>query len=299
MLPQEHLALPLADLLLDLRLDLLLRLGKLQLPLHVNQHPPQPFLDSARLQQRLALGRGDVDVPSYEIRKAPGLLDAFQDLLHHLLRESHLDAQLGGALANFLVQRHERRILGIERREVGRLLHHRFDVALALRVLEHGGAVVSVQQQLNATQPTLHLADSCNRPRRVEHLGLHRLHVLSLRYGEDHLLLTPQRRLDGAKRRRPPRANRCGDPGEHHRLAQREHRQPHPRRRDFWHLDLLVRRGTGRISFCHSDSCEARTVPPFGLSCGPFVGGTPFLAPCSCRDGRARERPACQYGRRA
>ena len=51
LLAQEHLALPLAQLLLDLRLDVLLGLEHPDLALHVHQHAAQPLLDREGLEQ--------------------------------------------------------------------------------------------------------------------------------------------------------------------------------------------------------------------------------------------------------
>ncbi len=56
LLAQVHLALPLAQLLLDLRLDLFLRLEHADLPLDVDEHAAEPLLDAQRLEQALLLG---------------------------------------------------------------------------------------------------------------------------------------------------------------------------------------------------------------------------------------------------
>ncbi len=50
LLTQEHLALPLAQLLLHLLLDVLLRLHQRQLPLHQHQQRPEPLLHRQRFQ---------------------------------------------------------------------------------------------------------------------------------------------------------------------------------------------------------------------------------------------------------
>ncbi len=86
LLPQEHLPLPLADLLLDLRFDLLLCLSKLQLSLHVNQHPPEPLFHTTRLEQRLSFGGGNVYVSSYQVGEATRLFHAIEHLLDDFLR---------------------------------------------------------------------------------------------------------------------------------------------------------------------------------------------------------------------
>ena len=67
LLAQEHLALPLAQLLLDLGLDVLLGVEHADLALHVDQDAAEPLLDAQRLEQRLPLGRGDVDVAGDEV----------------------------------------------------------------------------------------------------------------------------------------------------------------------------------------------------------------------------------------
>ena len=56
LLAQEHLALPLAQLLLDLGLDVLLRIEHADLALHVHQHPAEPLLDARA--SRAAPGAG-------------------------------------------------------------------------------------------------------------------------------------------------------------------------------------------------------------------------------------------------
>jgi len=72
---QEHLALPLAQFLLDLRLDLLLRFEHADLPLDVHEHPSQPLLDAQRLEQALFLRDGEFDVTGHEVGEASGILD--------------------------------------------------------------------------------------------------------------------------------------------------------------------------------------------------------------------------------
>src|SRR6185312_9771450 len=71
LLPQEHLPLTLAQLLLDLRLDVLLRVEHADLPLDMDQDPAQPLLDREGLEQGLSLRRGDIDVAGYEVGKPP------------------------------------------------------------------------------------------------------------------------------------------------------------------------------------------------------------------------------------
>ena len=70
LLAQVHLALALAQLFLDLRLDLFLRLEHADLPLDVHEHAAQPLLDAQRLEQPLLLGDGQLDVAGDEVGEA-------------------------------------------------------------------------------------------------------------------------------------------------------------------------------------------------------------------------------------
>ena len=105
LLAEEHLPLPLAQLLLHLGLDVLLGIEHADLALHVDQHPAEPLLDAERLEQPLALGRGDVDVPGHQVGEPAGLVDAGQHLLDHFIRQSGLLAQLGRARPRLAMQR--------------------------------------------------------------------------------------------------------------------------------------------------------------------------------------------------
>src|SRR2546425_12937239 len=94
LLAQQHLTLPLAQLLLDLRLDLLLSVDDADLALHVHQHAPQSLLDREDLEQCLALGRLHVEVARHEVGEPAVISDSLQDLLHHVLGYPGLLAEL-------------------------------------------------------------------------------------------------------------------------------------------------------------------------------------------------------------
>ena len=79
---QKHLALTLAQLLLDLRLDILLRLHESDLALHVHQHPAQPILHRQRLEQSLLLRHRQLDVAGHKVRETPGVVDRVEHLVH-------------------------------------------------------------------------------------------------------------------------------------------------------------------------------------------------------------------------
>ena len=97
LLAEKHLALPLAQLLLDLGFDVFLRVQQVDLPLHVHQYPPEPLLHRQGLEQRLALRRGYVDVPGHQIGKLARLVDAREHLLHDVVGQARLLAELGSA----------------------------------------------------------------------------------------------------------------------------------------------------------------------------------------------------------
>ena len=118
LLAEQHLTLAFAQLFLDLRFDVFLRIDDGDLPLHVHEHAAQPVLDRERFQQLLTLQRLDVQMAGDQIGEGAGVADTLQHLLHDFRRESRLLAELRGALADLAMQRDERGILIIERRKV-------------------------------------------------------------------------------------------------------------------------------------------------------------------------------------
>ena len=225
LLAQEHFALPLAELLLDLRLDVLLGVEHADLPLDVHQDPAEPLLDAERLEQSLPLCRGDVDVPGDQVGEAARLVHSGQHLLDHLVRQARLLPELGRAGAGLSVQRHERRVLGIDRKHLLGLAHDGLEIALLLGVVDGDAALLAVEQQLHAGKTPLELPDLGDGADRVQHIGVDALDVLTLAHREDEALRGCERGLDRPKGRRSPGSDRGGDPGEQHHLAQRQHRQ--------------------------------------------------------------------------
>ena len=225
LLAQEHLALPVAQLLLDAGLDVLLGVEHADLPLQVHEHAPQPLLDREALEQALALGRGDVDVTRHQVGEPAGIVDAAQHLLDDLLRQPGLLAQLGGAGPRLAVQRHERRIVRVERRHLLGGAHDGGEIAVLLEVVHRDAAVLALQQQLHAGETPLHLADAGHGADGVEHVGVDALHVLPLRHREDQLLGRGEGGLDRLQRTGPASTNRRGDAGKEHDLPERKHRK--------------------------------------------------------------------------
>ena len=115
LLAEEHLPLPLAQLFLDLRLDVFLRVQHADLALDVHQHPAEPLLDAQRLEQHLPLLGRDVDVAGDQVGEPARVVDPGQHLLDHLVGQAGLLAQLGGAGARLPVEGDEGRIFDVER----------------------------------------------------------------------------------------------------------------------------------------------------------------------------------------
>ena len=103
LLAQIHLALPLAQLFLDLRLDVFLRLEQADLALNVNEHAAQPLLDAQRLEQSLLFGNRKLDVAGDEIGEPAGLGDGIEHLVNDFLGKSATLAELSRALARLLL----------------------------------------------------------------------------------------------------------------------------------------------------------------------------------------------------
>ena len=198
LLAQEHLALALAELLLDLRLDLLLRLEERDLALHVHEYLPQALLHREGLEEPLLLRHGELDVPGDEVGELARLGDRVEHLVDDLLGEAAALAELGGALADLLVERREGRVTVVERRHLLHRHHDGGEIALGRGVLERRGALLAMEQELDTAETALHLADARDHAHRVQDVRARLLGVVLLRHGE-HEAVALERRLDGAQ----------------------------------------------------------------------------------------------------
>src|SRR6059036_223138 len=223
LLPQEHLALALAQLFLDLGLNVLLGVEHTDLPLDMNEDAPQPLFHRQRFEQPLALRRLDLEVARHQIREAAGVGHLFEHLTDDVFGETRLLPQLRGPLARFTVQGDERRIRGIQRRQVVDLVDHGLEVAAVIRIVEGRTPALAVQQQLHAAEAALDLADLGDRAGRVQHVGSDRIDVLALRHGKNEAGVALQRRLDGTQRRGASGAHRGRDTRKQHDLPKRKH----------------------------------------------------------------------------
>src|SRR6202035_3169246 len=220
LLAQEHLALAVAELLLHLGLDVLLRRQDGELALDVDEHPLQPLLDGEGLEQALALGVAQVGVGSDDVGQAAGFRDAGQHLLHDLVRQARLPAQLGGALAHLAEEGHEAGALGVERLHLLGLARRRLEAAVALDDAHGDGAVLALQQELHPGEAALHLADAGYGADGVEVLRADLFFVVALRHREDHAVGGRQRGLDGPEGPRTAGVDRRGDAREEDEVLQ-------------------------------------------------------------------------------
>src|SRR6059036_3384160 len=223
LLPQEHLALALAQLFLDLGLNVLLGVEHADLPLDMNEDASQPLFHRQRLEQPLALRRLDLEVARHQIREAAGVAHLFEHLTDDVFGETRLLPQLRGPLTRFTVQGDERRIRGVQRRQVVDLVDHGLEVTPVIRKVEGRTPALAVQQQLHAAEAALDLADLGDRPGRVQHVGSDRIDVLALRHGKNEAGVALQRRLDGTQRRGASGAHRGRDTRKQHDLPKRKH----------------------------------------------------------------------------
>ena len=69
---------PFAELFLNLGFDILLRVQQLQLTLHMYQDSPESLLYTSSFEERLSVGRIDIEMASYEVSEPPGIFDPFE-----------------------------------------------------------------------------------------------------------------------------------------------------------------------------------------------------------------------------
>ena len=191
----------------------------------MDQDATQSLLDAQRLEQDLALRRRDFDVAGHEVGEPAGLVHPGEDLLHDLVGQSRLLAQLGGPDSGLPMERDKGRIFRIERQHFLRLANDGLEVAVLFAVVNRDAPALAVQQELHAGEPALELSDAGDGSDGVEHLGGHILDVLPLRDREDQPVRRRQCGFDGPQRGRAPSPDRRGHAREKDDLAQRKHGQ--------------------------------------------------------------------------
>ena len=81
----------------------------------MHEHAAEPVLDREVLEQPLLLGDGQLDVAGDEVGEAAGIGHRVEHLVHDLLGQPAPLAQLGGALADLLVERDEGGVVLVDR----------------------------------------------------------------------------------------------------------------------------------------------------------------------------------------
>ena len=185
----------------------------------MDQHAAQAILNREGLQQLLALTGLNVEVPGDEIRERARVTDALEHLLDDLRRKPRLLAQLARALADFAMQRDERGVFLIERREVRRFTDRSLEIAIGLGVVHRGAPSFALQDQLDPAQIALDLANARDRPRGVQHSRGDLIDVFLLGNSEDFAVGLLESGFYGTQCRRPARADRRRDAGKQHSIA--------------------------------------------------------------------------------
>ena len=113
-----------------------------------------------------------------------------------LFGQAGLGAELRRALPELPGEGDEGRILRIQRLHLLRLAHGRLEVAVLLDNLHRDAAVLAMEEELHAGEPSLELADAGHRADGMEHLRGDRLNVLALGHREHQPLGCVERGFD-------------------------------------------------------------------------------------------------------
>ena len=157
--------------------------------------------------------------------------------MHDLFGETATLAQLGGALANLRVERHERRVVLVRWLHLVDRHHDRREVVVHGGVLQGRRALLTLQEKLHAAQPTLDLPDARDDAHRVEDVRGRLVGVVTLRDGK-HETVALEGGLDGAQGSRTARGDGRRQAGEDDRPPKREN----GKRLAFSHVDTWMRK---------------------------------------------------------
>ena len=180
LLAQEHFALAVAELLLNLGLDVLLGVEDRDLPLDVNEHGAQPILHRQCFEQLLGFAGFEVEVAGHQIGKAAGLRGLGQELLHRFLGHAGAPAELGGALPGLAIKRSERGGIRIDWGHLLGFVNRRHQILILLLVTNGNRSVIAVEQEPHPRRAALDGADSGHRSHGVQDLRRDVLEVFSL-----------------------------------------------------------------------------------------------------------------------
>src|SRR5262249_37495279 len=132
-------------------------------------------------------------------------------------------AELGSALTQLFVEGDERRVVLVQRLHFLDRHDDGAEEALGGVVLQRRGALLALQQQLDATQAALNLADPWDDTHRVQNVGRRFVGVVPLCDGKDESVAF-QRGLDRAQRARPAGRNGRREAWKYDGSSQRKNR---------------------------------------------------------------------------
>ncbi len=208
LLAQEHLALPLTQLGLDLGLDVFLSVDARQLPLDGHERGPHAHLVVEHLQELLLVLRRKLQIEGHEVGERPGVVDALDELVQRLGRYASSGSQLGRPVPELAIQGLERRLLGVGGTLAVHREQHRVQHALPLvLVRERLSSALALHEELDAAADTVGLDDANHGSDRVQNLRNRIVDVLLLGHGEE-APVSVQRLLHGLHR--PGTARRDG-----------------------------------------------------------------------------------------
>ena len=239
LLAQENLFLPVAQLGLDLRLQVFLRGEHGELLLHLDEDSAQAIFDGQRLEQTLAVRHRNVDITSHQIGKTSRIFEAAQNLADGVFGQTGLLRELGRPRLGFPVKSHEGRFFRVERCLIFDRLDHRLQITLWCGFdAQDPAPFAGEKQHLDAGQTALHLFDAGDGADRKKPIGRHFGSVLLLGQSEHEWLFAGSfGSLDRFEGGRTPDRDRHGDAREQNELAQRQdgkdHRLGHERL-TFW-----------------------------------------------------------------
>jgi hypothetical protein len=187
----------------------------------VNEDATEPLLDAQRLEQPLLLGDRELDVAGHEVGEASRVGDRVEHLVNDFLGESAPLAQLRGPLARLLVQGDKGGIVDVAGLHLLGRDDDRVQVPVRRAVLEGGRALLTLEQELDATEPALNLTDAGDDAHRVENVRGRLVGVVALRDGKDQPL-PAQRGFDRAQGSGSSRGDGRREAREDYRPPQRK-----------------------------------------------------------------------------
>ena len=159
LLAEEHLPLPVAQLLLDLRLDVLLRVEDVDLPLDVNERPPDAVLDRERLEKELPLGRRNVDVAGDEVGEPARVVGLGEDVRDGLVGEAELLRELRRPLLQLLQESDEGGVGRVERRHLSGLDDDGLEPAVLFLDPHRDAASLALEEEARSADAALDRPD--------------------------------------------------------------------------------------------------------------------------------------------